>query len=481
MFEWREFPIPGTAAPFADSGFATAQAAYRTAEGEEPPPPPAAAGPAIPGGAPPFDSPRFASPETTDDRSGDEKTSDSSAEKPAPEKPAEKKWYDKYRVGGYAQFRFNETTHLAPGSAPPQHAGDSSVSDDETFIIRRARLIFSGDISDHLFVYLQPDFAASVPGSPDANHFVQIRDWYGDVYLDKEKVNRFRVGQSKVPYGWENLQSSSRRAPFDRNDAFNSATRNERDLGVFYYWTPEYVQDVFEYLSDNNLKDSGNYGAFGTGIYAGQGGSLREQNDNVHFVSRFTWPFMFENRQVVELGIQGYTGEYTVLGSPIRPLGIGSEDIVPLGTRDTGGRDGHLDQRLGWSFIWYPQPLGFQAEWTIGRGPALNDTQTAIETRALYGGYAMFLYKLDSSIGTWFPFIRWQYFQGGYKSFRNAPYSKINELELGIEWQIRKEMELTLMYTFTDRTNLDAMAGAGRTSYDQFDGQLVRVQFQVNY
>ncbi|HUG93134.1 MAG TPA: porin, partial [Planctomycetaceae bacterium] len=255
------------------------------------------------------------------------------------ESEAKKKWYEKYKLRGYAQFRYNETTELEEGSAPAQHAGDSSVGPEQTFLLRRARLIFSGDMTEHLFVYLQPDFATTPPGSPDANHFVQIRDWYADVYVDTEKVYRFRVGQSKVPYGWENLQSSSNRVPLDRNDAFNSATRNERDLGVFFYWTPEWTQDLFDEIMDEGLKGSGNYGLFGIGAYVGQGGSFQEQNDNLHVVARFTYPWELSNGQIIEAGVQGYTGEYVVLGSPIRPLGLGAADLTPDGTLQRGDRD----------------------------------------------------------------------------------------------------------------------------------------------
>jgi hypothetical protein len=398
-----------------------------------------------------------------------------------PVPPEEKqRWFHKMRISGYAQFRYNQTTYLADDSAPATHAGDSSVGDNQTFLIRRARVIVAANVSDHLSVYLQPDFASSVPGSPDANQFVQIRDWYGDVYFDQEKEYRIRVGQSKIPYGWENLQSSSRRLALDRNDAFNSAVRNERDLGFFFYWTPKYVQEAFRTISERNLKESGDYGAFGIGIYNGQGGSFREQNDNVHLVSRFTWPLMFQNGQILELGIQGYTGDYVVLGSPIRPLGTG-DVITPMGTRDVGGRRGFVDQRLGWTAVYYPQPWGLQAEWTIGRGPALNDEQTAIERRGLNGGYVMAMYKLDDFHGTWIPFVRYAFFEGGYKSARNAPFSEISELELGFEWQIRPEMRLNMMYTFTDRTNLDAFTGLDQQSYEQFVGQLWRTQLQLNY
>src|SRR5690606_649180 len=103
--------------------------------------------------------------------------------------------------------------------------------------IRRARVIFFGEISPFLSIYLQPDFASAVD---DGLNFGQMRDWYADVFLDRDKRFRFRVGQSKVPYGWELMQSSQNRLPFDRTDGINSAFVNERDLGAFFYFeTPE--------------------------------------------------------------------------------------------------------------------------------------------------------------------------------------------------------------------------------------------------
>lgn len=392
-----------------------------------------------------------------------------------------KKWYERIGLRGYTQFRINETISVEPGSAPPHHVGDRSVGEDQSFLIRRARLILFGDISDHMYIYLQPDFAVTPPGSPDATHFAQIRDWYADCYLDVCKVYRVRIGQSKVPYGWENLQSSSNRIPFDRNDAFNSAVRNERDLGVFFYWTPMWAQDFFKEVMDRGLKGSGNYGVFGIGAYNGQGGSLLEQNDNLHLVTRLTWPFQLANGQYVELGAQAYSGRYSVLSSPIRPLGVGAA-VRPTGTLETGNRRGIRDERVGGSFIWYPQPLGFQTEWTVGRGPGLNDAQTDVDDRALQGGYAMVMYRWEGPRdGIWFPFVRWQYFQGGYKSERNAPFSRIDEWEIGAEWQLNPQMEFTAMYTVTDRTNTTALAEAGAISYRQFEGDLARFQFQVNY
>lgn len=398
---------------------------------------------------------------------------DSLAEKPP------KEWYQKLNVRGYAQFRYNYLTTLADGSAPQHHAGDASISDTQQFLIRRARVILFGDVGEHLYIYFQPDFASNPDGLVSNNQFTQIRDWYGDVYWDTTKVHRFRVGQSKIPYGWENMQSSQNRLYLDRNDAFNSAARNERDLGVFYYWTPEWAQSIFQFISDENLKGSGNYGIFGFGAYNGQGGSLREQNDELHIISRLTYPWFDRNGQLHELGIQGYTGRYVVLGTRISPLGIGPA-IQPLGTRGQSGDQGQLDQRLGWTYIRYPQPLGFQAEYTIGRGPELNAAQTAVERGNLHGGYWMLNYRwITGDRGEVFPFIRYQYYRGGYKSAVNAPFSKINEWNIGVEWQIKRDFELVTEYMITDRTNLRSQT-EGR-SYDQFEGQVLRFQFQVNF
>ena len=395
----------------------------------------------------------------------------------AKDKPT--KWYDRLSIRGYAQFRYNWVLDEDQGGAAAHYVGDRSVGNNQNFIIRRARVILSGDVSDHMYVYLQPDFASTVPGSTDSNQYVQIRDWYADLYLDTDKVFRFRVGQSKIPYGWENLQSSSNRLVLDRNDALNSAVRNERDLGLMFYWTPTEAQDLFKQVLDEGLKGSGNYGVFGLGVYNGQGGSLAEQNDNVHIVSRLAYPFELDNGQIVELGIQGYTGRYVVLSSAIEPLGVGAP-TRPLGTLERGDNRGIRDQRVAGTFVWYPQPFGIQAEWTVGEGPELNDAQTRVIRQALHGGYVMGMYRQETECwGTMIPFARWNYFSGGYKSERNAPTAHVNEYELGLEWQFNPQMELVTQYTITDRTNTSALADG--LSYRQFEGQLLRCQFQINY
>ena len=129
--------------------------------------------------------------------------------------PQEKKWYDQFSIRGYAQVRYNRL--LETNSKLKCEQCDRSIGDGGGFFLRRLRIIFSGQLVNNVYFYIQPDFASSV--SSTSLHFAQIRDAYFDVGLDKKNEFRFRIGQSKVPYGFENIQSSQNRLPLDRNDA----------------------------------------------------------------------------------------------------------------------------------------------------------------------------------------------------------------------------------------------------------------------
>ena len=48
-----------------------------------------------------------------------------------------------------------------------------------------------------------------------------------------------------------------------------------------------------------------------------------------------------------------------------------------------------------------------------------------------------------------FPFVRWQYYDGGRKFARNAPHSNVNEMDFGLEFARWSELELTLVYSHT--------------------------------
>jgi hypothetical protein len=363
----------------------------------------------------------------------------------------EKKWYDRLSIKGYTQLRYNRLGN-PDGALVTEH--DRSVGANQSLFIRRARLTIFGDINDHLYVYMQPDFAGALSASgATQNNFAQIRDWYADIAIDADKEFRIRPGQSKVPFGFETMQSSQNRLAMDRADAINSGVKDERDLGIFAYWAPKEIRARFKHLVESGLKGSGDYGVVGFGVYNGQAGDRPEANDNRHIVGHLAYPYEFTNGQFVEASVHGYTGLYNVATS----AGV-------------AGAGDYADQRLAASLVVYPQPIGFQAEYTTGRGPQLNDAHTEIETATLHGGYVQAMYKWE----TLMPFARWQYYRGGKKHETNAPKNYVNETELGIEWQVIPAVELTGEYTWTDRTSTVA-------PYRNVADNLIRFQLQWNY
>jgi len=75
---------------------------------------------------------------------------------------------------------------------------------------------------------------------------------------------------------------------------------------------------------------------------------------------------------------------------------------------------------------------------------------------------------------TLIPYVRGTLYEGGKKFETNAPRYDVRELEMGVEWQILKALEVTGAYMVSDRTS-------SRYPYTQQRGDVTRIQVQVNY
>jgi hypothetical protein len=388
----------------------------------------------------------------------------------APARPASQK--HPLALRGYTQMRYSKIVagdDTAPaGQARLRSVQDAALNDRGGFSLRRVRLALQGDVSNRVSVYLQSDFASAVnnqAGSERRENFLQLRDVYADIFLDRARTLRLRVGQSKVPYGWENMQSSSARLTLDRSDAINSAVPSERDLGLVAYYTPPHVQAIWDRLSHDGQKLFGNYGAFGLGAFNGQGTNRTEQNKGLMSVAFATWPFALDGLgdafagQVLEVG-----------GSAMR------NRVQPELRNGTVSTIAYKDDRVGLHAILYPQPIGIQAEWNWGKGPEYDVASQSIRTRGLSGGYVQTMLRLPrTDFGTMMPYARWQHYRGGWKASTNAPRLATDEVELGVEWQPSKALELTLAYARMKRAEADERR-AGRA-----EGDVIRTQLQWNY
>ena len=340
--------------------------------------------------------------------------------------------------------------------------GDRSIGNNGGVFLRRMRLIFSGQVNKKVSFYVQPDFASS-PSSTQLN-FAQLRDAYFDLGLDRKNEFRIRIGQSKIPYGFENLQSSQNRLPLDRTDGINSAFSNERDIGAMFYYAPEKTRKLFSTLVSSGLKGSGDYGVLGLGVFNGQTANRPELNNQQHAVARLTYPFQV-GKQIIEPSIQAYRGNFII-----------PTDQTSVGTKLLNSNRSYVDQRVAASFVLYPQPFGIQAEYNVGKGPEFNPATDTIESQKLSGGYITFSYLTKVKKHTLIPFFRFHNYDGGKKHELDARSYRVRESEIGLEWQPTKNFELVTQYTIASRRAEDFVRQDNLQK-----GRLLRVQAQLNF
>jgi hypothetical protein len=270
----------------------------------------------------------------------------------------------------------------------------------------------------------------------------------------------------------------------ERPEALNSAVEGERDQGIYYMYANTEDRALFKSLVKDGLKGSGDYGVFTAGFYSGAGLNKADNNGEVHSVVRLSKPWVSASGQTYEAGIGAYAGRFKVTtdlttGSGL-PGGVSKTtldaNINAVDRRDLS--DGFVDRRASAHFIMYPQPWGIEAEWTTGQGPQLTDDRTSVTSQSLQGGYIMVNYRHKyGEQSELIPYVRWNYFDGARKFATNAPKMVVNELDIGFEWQWRKEVELQLQYTLADERSNTSTAMPTVIS----GSRRLALQLQFNY
>lgn len=229
------------------------------------------------------------------------------------------------------------------------------------------------------------------------------------------------------------------------------------------YYTPDKVRKVWDRLAADGQKLFGNYGAFGLGVFNGQGLNRTERNDAVMTIGLATWPFELDG-----LGLHGQVFEVggAFMRNRLSPE-LRSGGISPVS---------FADNRVGVHAILYPQPFGLQGEWNWGTGPEFDPVTQRIEERPLRGGYIQAMGRVrQSPVGPFYPFARWQYYRGGFKAAINAPRLETEELEVGFEFLPTPALEMTITYGWASRKEAD------ERRFGQAEGELLRIQAQWNY
>jgi hypothetical protein len=382
------------------------------------------------------------------------------------------RWYDRLTMYGYGMMRFNR---LGNPDGKIRSYQDSSMGDQASgaqpgFFFRRIRWVVTGQISEHVSVFIQPDLASNISGN---THALSMRDAFGDWNFDKDKEYRLRVGLQRVPCSFDNWQASRVRMAIDRADGTNSCSNSERDMGVAFMWSPKIAQQRYKQMLDY-MYGPGDYGVFHIQIYNGQGLNQQEANGNKHVGARLSWPWELPGGRLMETGVNAMSGKFRVSNGTLNT----SSQFATLGSNFDGAASGnngkdYMDQRVNFYVYFPPQPFGFIAEYTTGRGPK-RGLDGVIRDSPLDGWYAQLHYQWKySDVGLANFYSRYQQYQGGLKFQTGAPDDKMKEVETGIAWQPDPQWEFTVAHAWMDRRNTFNTAG-GR-QFDA-DGHLVRLQ-----
>jgi hypothetical protein len=388
---------------------------------------------------------------------------------------ASPRWYERLRHYGYGMFRYNRLGS-PNGQVRTYHdasVGDANAGAQPGFFYRRIRWVVTGQVSEHVGVFFQPDLASNVGGN---THVLSMRDAWGEWYFDKDKEFRFRLGLQRVPVSWDNWQASRQRMAIDRADATNSGAASERDMGISFQWTPKYAQQRWRHMIDY-LYGAGDWGMINVTVYNGQGLNVAESNSDKHVGVRLAYPFELPGGRLFEIGVNAYRGQFSVTPGTFSA----ASPTTLFSTLDSGHRAGkYLDERLNFFIHYPPQPWGFIAEYVVGRGPE-RDHRGVIRESSLYGGYVQGHYQWQySDVGLANFYVRYQMYNGGLKFQTGAPDDKMQEWELGVAWMPDPQWEVTMAYTFTERRNIFSTTSAANatTPGQQFDayGNLIRLQ-----
>ncbi|MDX1910342.1 MAG: porin [Saprospiraceae bacterium] len=219
---------------------------------------------------------------------------------------------------------------------------------------------------------------------------------------------------------------------------------------------------MFRHAANDALKGTGDYGVFALGLYNGQTTNRPELNNNLHAVVRLSYPFQI-GKQIIEPGIQAYAGQFTL-----------PKELVSNGVK-VNENYSYSDRRVAATVALYQQPFGILAEYNIGESPTYDADTDSIRVQNLSGGFVTASYRTAIGNGFVTPYARYQLYDGAKKHELDARRYDMNELELGLEWQPFKNLEVTLAYVISNRRYANY-----NTRYNE-SGNFMRIQVQTNY
>lgn len=350
----------------------------------------------------------------------------------------------------------------------------------DTFLIRRARLIFDGQFGPYFEMRIAPDFG---------NGKSELQDGYLDIKPDPGL--NVRLGYTKVPFGLERLQSSSE--TFLNETALSTALTPNSDTGLQLFGT--LGKGVFEYAA---------------GVFNGEpdGASINSDSDDEKDLIGRAWLTPFKNQgpdllRGLSVGIGGTVGNHQGTDSnPNLPTyrTAGQQSYFSYQTSTNKARTAFADGeqvRLAPQFYYSVGSFGLLGEYILSEQEVANATSSdsldntgwqLTASQVLTGESPSLrgvkpLRPCNPSQGDWGAFelvLRYsaleiddQTFDAGYAD-RKKSASAAEAVGAGVNWYLTRNLKFAFHYeqtTFTD----------GAPDGDRPDEQVVIARAQIKF
>ena len=172
------------------------------------------------------------------------------------------------------QWRF-QGRYTYPERSDPRNAGAFSDNEESTFELRRVRMKVGGHgYKPWIKYYFEVDWQPTISNASNSccGDRTRLIDWR--IMLEKFKWLKLRIGQWKINYSRERVDSSGKQTMVERS-IMNRVFTIDRQVGMMLYGrvNPGTILDANYYL----------------GIYSGSGRATANPDDNMMYMGRIQW------------------------------------------------------------------------------------------------------------------------------------------------------------------------------------------------
>ena len=170
------------------------------------------------------------------------------------------------------QWRF-QGRYTFPERSDPRNAGAFSDKEESTFELRRVRMKVGGHgYKPWIKYYFEVDWQPTNTAYSCCGDRTRLIDWR--IMLEKYKWLKLRIGQWKINYSRERVDSSGKQTMVERS-IMNRVFTIDRQVGMMLYGrvNPGTILDANYYL----------------GIYSGSGRATANPDDNMMYMGRIQW------------------------------------------------------------------------------------------------------------------------------------------------------------------------------------------------